>query len=151
MTTSRPEIVIEGSQDGAIWKAYEFHWKPGDVQKRPPFVAPHQPRLDWQMWFAALGSMQRNPWLVNLMIRMMQGDEVAPLTKSDVICPMSRREGAGCSTAAISPGQSSAASTGSARAWSVAGCLTTSRRSASRYGKGRSRTPDTRLKTAVFA
>jgi hypothetical protein len=54
MTTQRPEINIEGSDDGITWKQYEFRWKAGDVRRRPRFVAPHQPRLDWQMWFAAL-------------------------------------------------------------------------------------------------
>jgi predicted DCC family thiol-disulfide oxidoreductase YuxK/uncharacterized membrane protein YphA (DoxX/SURF4 family) len=73
MTTSRPEIIVEGSQDGRNWKAYEFKHKPGDLQRRPTFVAPHQPRLDWQMWFAALGSYQDNPWFVNFCVRLLQG------------------------------------------------------------------------------
>src|SRR5678815_5340818 len=54
MTTERPEIIIQGSDDGRTWKNYEFRYKPGDLHRPPPFVAPHQPRLDWQMWFAAL-------------------------------------------------------------------------------------------------
>jgi len=73
MTTSRPEIIIEGSDDGASWLAYEFRWKPGDVTRKPRFVAPHQPRLDWQMWFAALGTYEENPWLVNFLVRLLQG------------------------------------------------------------------------------
>jgi predicted DCC family thiol-disulfide oxidoreductase YuxK len=74
MTTSRPEIVIEGSDDGETWKEDGFRHKPGDLRKAPTVVAPHQPRLDWQMWFAALGTWQRNPWLVNLEIRLLQGE-----------------------------------------------------------------------------
>jgi hypothetical protein len=62
MTTQRPEIIVEGSEDGETWREYGFSWKPGDVMDRPQLVAPHQPRLDWQMWFAALGGPQRNPW-----------------------------------------------------------------------------------------
>jgi predicted DCC family thiol-disulfide oxidoreductase YuxK len=54
MTETRPEIVIERSDDGIKWTAYEFRWKPGDPSRRPRFCAPHQPRLDWQMWFEAL-------------------------------------------------------------------------------------------------
>lgn len=54
MTESRPELVIEGSNDRQTWVAYEFKYKPGDVSRPPPFIAPHQPRLDWQMWFEAL-------------------------------------------------------------------------------------------------
>ena len=59
MTTSRTEIVVEGSNDGAVWQPYEFKYKPGDLARRPAWVAPHQPRLDWQMWFAALGNLSR--------------------------------------------------------------------------------------------
>ncbi|HVF72454.1 MAG TPA: lipase maturation factor family protein [Chthoniobacterales bacterium] len=71
MTKSRPEIVIEGSGDGAEWKAYEFYWKPGEVNRAPPWVAPHQPRLDWQMWFAALGTYRHNPWFLSLLERLL--------------------------------------------------------------------------------
>jgi predicted DCC family thiol-disulfide oxidoreductase YuxK len=54
MTTERPEIEVEGSFDGRTWARYEFRWKAGDPRRGPRFVAPHMPRLDWQMWFAAL-------------------------------------------------------------------------------------------------
>ena len=73
MTTTRPEIVIEGSNDGVTWLAYEFKYKPGEVGRRPAWVAPHQPRLDWQMWFAALGDYQSDPWIVRFMARLLQG------------------------------------------------------------------------------
>ena len=54
---ARPEVILEGSRDGKEWAEYSFKYKPGDVWRQPPIVAPHQPRLDWQMWFAALGTM----------------------------------------------------------------------------------------------
>lgn len=73
MTTSRPEIIIEGSNDGQDWQAYEFKFKPGDVNRRPRWVAPHQPRLDWQMWFAALGTYRDSPWFEGLMVRLLEG------------------------------------------------------------------------------
>lgn len=97
MTTWRPEIVIEGSNDGVNWLAYEFKYKPGEVRRAPPWVAPHQPRLDWQMWFAALRvrtgdprallpSLRANPaiwfylqnygaeaWFVNFLVRLLEG------------------------------------------------------------------------------
>ena len=73
MTTSRPEIIVEGSNDGETWLAYEFKYKPGNPKRPPGFVAPHQPRLDWQMWFAALGTYRENPWLINFCIRLLQG------------------------------------------------------------------------------
>jgi hypothetical protein len=72
MTKDRLEIVIEGSADGIDWLPYEFKWKPGDVMRVPGWCAPHQPRLDWQMWFAALGTPQENPWFGGLIIRLLQ-------------------------------------------------------------------------------
>jgi hypothetical protein len=72
MTKSRPEIVLEGSADGIEWLPYEFRWKPGDVNQPPHWVAPHQPRLDWQMWFAALGNYRQNPWLGGLAMGLLR-------------------------------------------------------------------------------
>ena len=74
MTTTRQEIIVEGSNDGEHWSAYEFRYKPGDVNRAPPIVEPHQPRLDWQMWFAALGSPQQNRWFTNFVVRLLQGE-----------------------------------------------------------------------------
>jgi predicted DCC family thiol-disulfide oxidoreductase YuxK len=73
MTTSRPEIIIEGSNDGREWKPYEFRYKVGDTLRAPPWVAPHQPRLDWQMWFAALGDYRSNDWFVPFIGRLLEG------------------------------------------------------------------------------
>ena len=73
MTKDRCEIVLEGSDDGMDWLPYEFKWKPGDVKRAPGWCAPHQPRLDWQMWFAALGTPQENPWIGGLIVRLLQG------------------------------------------------------------------------------
>jgi hypothetical protein len=84
MTTSRHEIVVEGSRDGATWRTYAFPWKPGDVHRRPRFVAPYQPRLDWQMWFAALGSCADNPWFVRFLDALLEGrPEVLSLLASN--------------------------------------------------------------------
>ena len=84
MTPMRPEIVVEGSRDGEVWQPYAFRWKPGDPARRPAFVAPHMPRLDWQMWFAALGSVERNPWFVRFLGRLLEGrPEVLRLLEHD--------------------------------------------------------------------
>ncbi len=74
MTTTRPEIVIEGSNDGRSWQAYEFRHKPGDVHRRPTWVAPHQPRLDWQMWFAALTGPWQARWFTNFLLRLLENE-----------------------------------------------------------------------------
>jgi len=76
MTKVRNEIVIEGSADQITWQEYQFKYKPGDLDKCPGWVAPHQPRIDWQMWFAALNKPEHERWLFNLMIRLLQNSEL---------------------------------------------------------------------------
>ena len=73
MTTTLPEIVVEGSDDGVHWREYGFKYKPGDVMRRPLWNFPHQPRLDWQMWFAALGTASENPWFSMFLQRLLEG------------------------------------------------------------------------------
>jgi predicted DCC family thiol-disulfide oxidoreductase YuxK len=75
MTKDRREIVLEGSVNGIDWLPYEFKWKPGNVMRAPGWCAPHQPRLDWQMWFAALGTPEENPWFGGLVIRLLEGSQ----------------------------------------------------------------------------
>ncbi|KAF3363340.1 Uncharacterized protein PHSC3_000094 [Chlamydiales bacterium STE3] len=72
MTTKRNEIILEGSEDGIVWKPYEFYWKPGALDQAPKHVAPLHPRLDWQMWFASLDHYQRVPWFHQLLVRILQ-------------------------------------------------------------------------------
>ena len=77
MTSTRPEIIIEGSNDGVTWLPYEFKYKPGNLKRRPQFVEPFQPRLDWQMWFAALGNYDRNEWFISLCAKLLTGSPEA--------------------------------------------------------------------------
>jgi len=88
MTTSRVELIVEGSDDQLEWRPYSFRYKPGDVRRGLPVVAPYQPRLDWQMWFAALGQPDRNPWAEAMVYRLLAGQrevlellEPAPFSK----------------------------------------------------------------------
>lgn len=82
MTVERPEILIEGSDDGEHWKEYPFRYKVGALERPPRLVAPHQPRLDWQMWFAALGAP--TGWFLALMGRLLEGSpEVLKLLESN--------------------------------------------------------------------
>ncbi|PZR08908.1 MAG: hypothetical protein DI536_23760 [Archangium gephyra] len=74
MTKNRAEIIVEGSNDGSTWLAYELPWKPGAVTRRPTFVAPWQPRLDWQMWFASLGQCGNNPWILSMQQKVLLGE-----------------------------------------------------------------------------
>ena len=75
MTTERNEILLEGSTDGVDWKPYIFRYKPGPLERRPPIVGLHMPRIDWQMWFAALNKPEHERWLFNLLIRLLQHSE----------------------------------------------------------------------------
>jgi predicted DCC family thiol-disulfide oxidoreductase YuxK len=74
MTKERPEIIIEGSNDVADWKPYIFKWKAGPLDRMPAFVEPHQPRLDWQMWFAALSDARQNPWFLRLVVALLHNE-----------------------------------------------------------------------------
>jgi len=73
MTTSRPEIEIQGSDDGHSWFTYDLAWKPDGARDAPRFAGPHMPRLDWQLWFAALaGDCQRARWYTGLLQRLFE-------------------------------------------------------------------------------
>lgn len=73
MTKERKEIIVQWSDDGFDWHDIAFKYKPGDVRRAPPWVAPYMPRLDWQMWFAALGDARQNPWFVFMLQRLLEG------------------------------------------------------------------------------
>ena len=74
-TVARPEIELQGLCQNNTWHPIHFAYKPGsNLYTSPSVIAPLQPRLDWQMWFAALGNYQNNPWLVNLAYKLMTPD-----------------------------------------------------------------------------
>ena len=73
MTTQRNEIIVQGSNDGQDWLDYEFKYKPGTLHREPGWHIPHQPRLDWQMWFAALAPARHGSWFDSLMTKLLQG------------------------------------------------------------------------------
>src|SRR6266699_2769889 len=75
----RPEIIFEGTDDTLItgdtkWEEYEFKAKPSDPNRRPPFVAPYQPRIDWQIWFAAMASPGEYPWTLHFVWKLLHND-----------------------------------------------------------------------------
>jgi hypothetical protein len=75
----RHEVILEGTRDASRgprshWRAYEFPCKPGAVERRPCLITPYHYRLDWQMWFAALGRIDGQPWLLHLVHRLLQGE-----------------------------------------------------------------------------
>lgn len=80
----RPEVVVEGSYDKETWTEIEFMYKPGNISAAPPILTPHQPRLDWQMWFAALGPHSQSPWFTSFVHRLLQGNkDVVHLVQND--------------------------------------------------------------------
>ncbi|TMQ47982.1 MAG: lipase maturation factor family protein [Candidatus Eisenbacteria bacterium] len=75
----RYEIVFEGTRDSipgdaTRWIAYEFPAKPGDPMRRPPVIAPFQPRLDWSIWFAAMSTPDQYPWTLHFEWKLLHGD-----------------------------------------------------------------------------
>jgi hypothetical protein len=76
----RFEIVFEGTEAAtaddpkAAWKEYEFEAKPGNPSRRPPIVAPYQPRLDWAIWFAAMATPRQYPWTVHFVWKLLHND-----------------------------------------------------------------------------
>lgn len=84
MQTERHELQVEGSYDGQHWKAYEFRYKPGDPAKKPAFIIPHQPRLDWQIWFVPPQFSSQMYWFKRFMRRLAQGSpDVLALLKNN--------------------------------------------------------------------
>jgi lipase maturation factor 1 len=83
MTTRRPELVVEARRDGGAWRELDFRWKTDDPEERPRQVAPYMPRLDWQMWFAALRAERASgapaaaggydAWLLSFVERLLAG------------------------------------------------------------------------------
>jgi len=84
MTRARYEIEFQGSRDGVTWVPYPFRYKPQDPMERPGIFAPYQPRFDWNLWFASLGSWQENPWVVVTEVRLLEGSpDVLALFRRD--------------------------------------------------------------------
>jgi hypothetical protein len=76
---ARDEIVLEGTADetitdATVWREYQFPCKPGDPSRRPCVISPYHYRADWQIWFAAMSNIGRQPWLVHLIAKILEGD-----------------------------------------------------------------------------
>lgn len=76
----RYELILEGTTDEIItdktqWKEYEFIAKPGNISRQLPVIAPYQPRIDWQIWFAAFQRPEHNPWLLHLIWKLLDNDK----------------------------------------------------------------------------
>jgi hypothetical protein len=74
MTRGRYEIEFQGSDDGQTWLVYPFRFKPQDPSKAPGIYAPYQPRFDWNLWFASLGSWRQEPIVVRTEQNLLRGD-----------------------------------------------------------------------------
>jgi len=84
MQTERIELIIEGSMDGIVWRSYALPWQPGAPEKKPAFIVPHQPRLDWMIWFAPTQRPPGSYLLDRLLNRLAHGSkEVTALFEID--------------------------------------------------------------------
>ena len=59
-----PELQVQAGGGGG-WMPLVFAYKPGPVDRAPPFVAPHQPRVDFLLWFYGLSFARRQPGYVS--------------------------------------------------------------------------------------
>src|SRR4051812_13446896 len=75
MTRGRYEIEFQGSMDGEHWQPYHFRYKPQELNERPRIYAPYQPRFDWNLWFASLGSWRESPIVPNTELRLLSNDK----------------------------------------------------------------------------
>ena len=66
--------VLEGARDGKTWLPYGFRYKPGPLDAAPAFAGPHMPRLDWQLWFAALRGCARATWFHAFLRQVLLGE-----------------------------------------------------------------------------
>ncbi len=73
MTRGRYEIEFQGSDDGQNWTTYPFKYKPQDPAQKPRIYAPYQPRFDWNLWFASLGSWRENLFVLSTEERLLSG------------------------------------------------------------------------------
>ena len=74
MTRGRYEIEFQGSRDGQTWTPYPFRNKPQDVDAPPLIYAPYQPRFDWNLWFASLGTWRQYPFVLQVEERLLEGE-----------------------------------------------------------------------------
>src|SRR5215469_10164471 len=74
MTHERYEIEFQGTLDGQTWRTYPFRYKPQDPAKAPGIYAPYQPRFEWNLWFASLGSWRQNLWVINTEERLLRNE-----------------------------------------------------------------------------
>ncbi|MCU7844665.1 MAG: lipase maturation factor family protein [Candidatus Thiodiazotropha sp. (ex Monitilora ramsayi)] len=75
MQRDRHEFVVQGSDDGLTWKSYRFRYKPDELNAKPAFIIPHQPRLDWMIWFVPTQQRVQLHWFGLFMQRLHQGSE----------------------------------------------------------------------------
>jgi hypothetical protein len=73
MQIARHELQVEGSVDGKEWRTYTFRYKPGPLDQRPAFIIPHQPRLDWSIWFVPAQYPDSMYWTQRFLTRLAEG------------------------------------------------------------------------------
>ena len=105
----RAQLVFEGTTDETMtpettWLAYAFKCQPGDPARRPCWMSPYHHRLDWLLWFAAMGSPRDYPWAVHLVWKLLVGRS-------------GRRSGSSASDPFAARGRATCASTSTATGW----------------------------------
>jgi hypothetical protein len=75
VTRERVEPELQTQEEGQeAWVAHDFAHKPGDPRRAPHLVAPHQPRVDFLLWFYGLGFRRGTPAYVSALLERVCHD-----------------------------------------------------------------------------
>ena len=73
ITTERIEPEFQTLTEGT-WSPQHLRYKPGPLDRRPSFVAPHQPRVDFRLWFYGLSYARGTPGYVQTLVTRLCTD-----------------------------------------------------------------------------
>jgi hypothetical protein len=65
---------------GDEWSPHHLHYKPGALTSTAPYVAPHQPRVDFRLWFYGLAHEGKMPGYVASLLHHLCGNSTTVQT-----------------------------------------------------------------------
>ena len=123
----RDQLVFEGTTDAGItpatiWREYEWKCQPGDPARRPCWMSPYHYRLDWLLWFAAMGEPREYPWAVHLTWKLLEADRDDARPARRAIRSAARRRATSASIAIVIASRPAAPASGGGANASARGC-----------------------------
>ena len=87
ITRERIEPQVEVLDENGHWSEVDLRYKPGDVMRSPSLIAPHQPRVDFSLWFYGLGFRRGMPEYVHNLLDRVCHDRQAVQPLFDGLLP----------------------------------------------------------------